>query len=211
MTASLIAGTAHAGPIGVSAYLIIATGDSRGNNNVGDALNMQDSEIGAISAESGALRFNAVSPRQGNPAFPAGTRGPATGIITLDGDATVTSLSGQAKLSNSDVHAVNTGPANVGSQGIDCANSFSGCNTGISSGALGVAGSGSGFNQTGLPGGPSFSQVAENNGYQGSIAQDGLLTALGDLWDDYWDLSATQTFDHDGLEQRHGDIQLWSV
>ena len=182
---ALISTAGHAGTVSIPDYLIIATGAG----SEGIILDLQDSELGAISAESGGLRFNAVSPPQGNPAFPATTpsgatvRGPQTGVITLDGDAAITDSTGTATISNSDIHAINTGPDNPGSQGIDCRNSFNGCtdngtqaNTGT---AFGAGGSSNGFNQTGLPGGPSFSALDENNGVQGGVSElDQLVTDL---------------------------------
>jgi hypothetical protein len=188
-----------AGAVTVADYMIIGTGVG----SLGDTLNMQDSELGAISAESGALRFNNVSPPQGYRAYPGTATGyPTTGVITRDGDVAITSATGKATLSNTDIHSLGTG---LGSRGIDCANTFSGCRTnGISTGTFGAGGSASGFNTTALPSGPSFTQVAENNGYQGSVGFTALLAELGTLRSSYWSLAST---DQLNLTSTGGQIQ----
>lgn len=182
-------------------YLIIATAPG----SEGHALDLQDSELGAISREEDGdpLRFNNVSPPQGNRAIPSGARGPELGIITLDGDVAVTDRTGTVTLSNSDIHAENAGPNNVGSQGIDCANSFNGCSDNgqeiSESNPLGPDEDGSGFNTMPLPGGPNFSQIANQNGIQGDVSLGGLVDELVDFRAEVAGLDADQVLNIAGL------------
>ena len=182
-------------------YMIIAT--SPGSE--GHALDLQDSELGAISREQDGdpLRFNNVSPPQGNRAFPSGTRGPELGVITLDGDVAITDRTGTVTLSNTDVHSESAGPGSPGSQGIDCANSFAGCSDNgqeiSTSNPLGPDEDGSGFNTTPLPGGPSFTQIANNNGIQGDVSLGGLVDDLVDFRSEVAAFTADQTLNLAGL------------
>jgi len=182
-------------------YMIIAT--SPGSE--GHALDLQDSELGAISREEDGdpLRFNNVSPPQGNRAFPSGARGPELGVITLDGDVAITDRTGTVTLSNSDIHARTAGPNSPGSQGIDCANSFAGCSDDgqeiSTSNPLGPDQDGSGFNTTPLPAGPSFTQIANENGIQGDVSLGGLVDELVDFRAEVVGFAADQTLNLSGL------------
>lgn len=145
-------GPAFAAPIGVPDYMIVATGDG----TLGAALHLSNSELGALG-------FNpSTSPPSGNPPKPAGTPVPPFPAITRDGDVAITSTNGTMTASNSDIHALNTGPGSPGSQGIDCAGSFNVCTDNGSQ-----ISSNNRFN-TSAPV-PSFSALAQNNGVQGAI------------------------------------------
>ena len=144
------AGSAFAAPI--NDYLIVGTGDG----SLGATLQLSDSELGALG-------FNpATSPPQGNPAIPAGTPVPPFPTITRDGNVAITQTNGRVTASNSDIHALNTGPISPGRQGIDCAGSFAACTDNGSQ-----ISSNNRFN-TSAPA-PNFSALAQNNGVQGPI------------------------------------------
>ena len=194
-------------PESTSEYILIATGD----DGVGNALDLSNSEIGAISAESGSLRFNSVSPpSDSNDGF-NGFQGPSTGVITLDGDAILTDTSGTLHLSNADVHAETGGPGSEGMQGIDCAGSYNSCTDSgddISTGGpLGPNQDGSGFNTTGLPGGPAFSQVANNNGVQGGVSPTDVLDSYNRQLAGYTTTNGN-TFDGYGSYGSGADVTL---
>jgi hypothetical protein len=159
---ALGAGPAFAVSIGVPNYMIVATGDG----SLGATVHLSDSELGALGFN------NATSPPQGNPAFPAGTNVISSPIITRDGDVAITKTNGTVTSSNSDIHALNTGPGNPGAQGIDCAGSYAACTDNGSQ-----ISSNNRFN-TSAPV-PSFSALAQNNGVQGPID----LAALASLPD----------------------------
>ncbi len=144
----------------VSDYMIITTLDP----SEGHAFLMSDSEIGAIGVNG------STSPPGSLPSLPGGTERTVSNGITLDGDAAITN-NGTVTFSNSDVHAINTGPANPGSQGVDCDASFNSCTDNGSQ-----ISSNNRFNQS-APG-ASFSGLANNNGIQGNIDHSGLLTEL---------------------------------
>ena len=75
--------------------------------------------------------------------------------------------------SNSDVHAVNTGPANPGSHGVDCESAYTKCTDKGSK-----IESSNRFNTTDPSG---FSKLGDNNGVQGGIDLSGLTTEMQSL------------------------------
>lgn len=147
---------ARADPIGIADYMIVATADG----NLGTTVNFQDSELGAIGHNP------ATSPPSSGTPIPSGAQGGPTVGVKRDGDVAVTSGNGTALFSNTHVHALNTGPSNPGSQGVDCQGAC--FNGGISN---------SQFN-TSAPA-PIFSNLANNNGVQGNINLTTVLSSVG--------------------------------
>ncbi len=121
----------------------------------GNAFIMSNSEIGAIGVNGSTSSPGSL------PTLPGGTERSVSSGITLDGDVAVTN-NGNVTFSNSDVHAVNTGAANPGSQGIDCSRSFNSCTDNGSQ-----ISSNNRFNQSSPA--ATFSNLANNNGIQGGI------------------------------------------
>ena len=158
LASALASPWAHAAT--VSDYMIITTLDPQ----YGHAFVMSDSEIGAIGSNP------TTSPPGSLPALPGGTERTVSVGITLDGDAAIAN-NGTVTFSNSDVHAINTGPANPGSQGIDCDASFNLCSDNGSQ-----ISSNNRFNQSAPA--ASFSGLANNNGIQGNIDHSNLLLEL---------------------------------
>lgn len=147
----------------VSDYTVItslAPGD-------GHAFQMSDSEIGAIGSNDNTSLPGSL------PTLPGGTERTVSTGITLDGDAAITN-GGTVTFSNSDVHAINTGPANASSQGVDCDASFSACTDDGSQ-----ISSSNRFNQTSPT--AAFSTLDNNNGIQGGIDLSTVSTQLGDF------------------------------
>jgi hypothetical protein len=160
--------TSNAAAVGVGDYMVI----TEAAGSFGDAFSMSNSEIGAIGIN------DKTSPPGSLPALPpvppARTVSPG---ITFDGDAAITNggrvmIMPDPKItaSNSDVHAVNTGAASPGSQGIDCSSSFDICT--ISGDNI------SGGNQFNTSSPASFSPLGNGNGVQGNI---NLLGVTGEL------------------------------
>ena len=163
----------------MSDYMVITTMDSAD----GDAFIMSDSEIGAIGTNG------STSPPGSLPTLPGGTTRTVSTGITLDGDVAVTNggsinLDGKVSLSNSDVHAVYTGDANPGSQGIDCSANFANCT--LSGGNIS---SNNQFNQSSPT--ASFSTLAENNGIQGNIDLTNVTNEINAFYSDITSLSKT--------------------
>ncbi|MCP4766753.1 MAG: hypothetical protein GY875_10840 [Gammaproteobacteria bacterium] len=152
--------SSYASAATVSDYMVITTLDPK----EGHAFLMSDSEIGAIGVNG------STSPPGSLPSLPGGTERTISAGITLDGDAAITNK-GTVTFSNSDVHAINTGPGNAGSQGVDCDASYNKCTDNGSQ-----ISSNNRFNQSSP--GASFSGLANNNGIQGGIDHSGLLTEL---------------------------------
>ena len=154
--------SAHAISLGVDDYMVITEMAPEDGN----AFIMSNSEIGAIGVNG------STSPPGSLPALPGGTERTVTSGISLDGDAAITN-SGKVSitLSNSDVHAVNTGDLNPGSQGIDCDSSFNDCTDDGSQ-----ISSGNRFNQSSPT--ESFSTLADNNGVQGGIDLSSVTTEV---------------------------------
>ena len=167
-TLSLSLFSSHAAAVSLEDYMVVtslAYGD-------GDAFIMSNSEIGAIG-ENGS-----TSPPGSLPTLPGGTVRTVSTGITLDGDAAITN-GGKVSFSNSDVNALNTGPSNPGSQGVDCDATYAICTVG--GGNIGDPSSpptGNRFNTTDPA---SYSDIDNNNGIQGSINLSGITSELVNL------------------------------
>jgi hypothetical protein len=162
----------NAAAVGVGDYMVI----TEAAGGIGHAFVMSNSEIGAIGINT------STSPPGSLPALPGGTARTVSPGITLDGDAAITN-GGDVMImppnptitsSNSDVHALNTGDASAGSQGIDCSSSFKVCTDKGSQ-----ISSNNRFNQSSPT--AFFSDLAENNGVQGNIDLTGVTAELNFL------------------------------
>ena len=198
LAASLCVFSPHAAAVGVSDYMVI----TEAVGGIGHAFVMSDSEIGAIGVNG------ATSAPGSLPDLPGGTARSVSYGITRDGDAAITN-GGDVLItppdptittSNSDVHALNTGAANPGSQGIDCSSSFDICTDNGSQ-----ISSNNRFNQSSPT--ASFSTLAENNGVQGNIDLSGVTNELAFLRGLIPGLTATGSIDVAGglIENANGD------
>jgi len=189
---SLALVTPHVAALSVEDYMVITTLDP----GDGHAFEMSDSEIGAIGENTN------TSPPGSLPALPGGTERTVSTGITLDGDAAITN-GGTVTFSNSDVHALNTGDLNPGSQGVDCDATYNICTDGGSQ-----ISSSNRFNQSSPT--ASFSTLANNNGIQGSIDLSGITTDLAFLQNLISnDLTTTSTIDlAGGLVQNEANA-IW--
>jgi hypothetical protein len=189
--------TSHAAALSTSDYMVITEMTS----DDGHAFIMSDSEIGAIG-ENGS-----TSPPGSLPSLPGGTERTVSTGITLDGDAAITNggtvlSDSTVQLSNSDVHAVNTGASNPGSQGIDCSSTYAICTDNGSQ-----ISSNNRFNQSSPT--ASFNTLAENNGIQGGIDLSGIENELDNLRDVIGGLSSTSTIDlASGLIENESNL-IW--
>ena len=179
---SLVFVTPHAAALSLGDYMVI----TEMTTTDGIAFTMSNSEIGAIGPV--LPDGTEVSPPGSLPVLPGGTARTVSPGITLDGDAAITN-SGKVSitLSNSDVHAVNTGDANPGSQGIDCDSSFNLCTDNGSQ-----ISSNNQFNQSDPA---SFSTLTNNNGVQGGIDLTDITTQIATFGGLIDGLTATSTID----------------
>lgn len=170
----------HAAAVSLLTDYMVVTSMSAGD---GIAFTMSNSEIGAIGVNS------STSPPGSPPTLPGGTERSVTSGISLDGDVAITN-SGKVSvtLSNSDVHALNTGPINPGSQGIDCDSAFIDCTDNGSQ-----ISSSNRFNQSSPT--ASFSTLAENNGIQGGIDLSGVTSDLASMYTFVDTQTSTSTID----------------
>jgi hypothetical protein len=166
----------QAAALSVSDYMVITELSSED----GHAFQMSDSEIGAIGINT------STSPPGSLPSLPpGGTARTVSPGITLDGDAVITNA-GTVTFSNSDVHAINTGPSSPGSQGVDCDATYNFCTDNGSQ-----ISSDNRFNQSSP--GASFTTLGNDNGIQGSIDLFGITTELSFLRDLIDGLDSTGT------------------